>query len=182
MSIINTQYVPKPDTVAAFGCDTKEQLLLWRPEICGVCCLKMIGDTKHRTLGVTLWQLTEDCVQQGAFRTDSSTGKIEGIFHQPLVKTARTLGLHGFVIPRLPLILLRFFLTIRVTPILSIDLQKLDPKYEAGHLVIITGYDKTSKSYVVHDPSSVLAVPGKFAHVSSKVLKRISNKRGLILF
>lgn len=181
MSLVDIQYVPKPDTVAAFGCDTKEQLALWRPEICGVCCLKMIGDTKHRTTTTNLWQLTEACIQQGAFRVEHDTGKIEGIFYRPMLKVARSLGLRGLALLRLPLVLVRLLLMLRITPILSIDLHKLDPKYEAGHLVVVVGYDRKTKAYVVHDPSSVVTKPGKFAHISSSTLRRVSNDRGVVV-
>ena len=99
-----------------------------------------------------------------------------------MVAVAKTVGLHGFVLPRLPLAVLRLFLTVRVTPILSIDLRKVDPKYEAGHLVVIAGYDKKDRAYIVHDPSSVIGKPGKFVHIHSEELRRISNNRGIIIF
>jgi hypothetical protein len=182
MSLVDIRYVPKPDSVAAFGCDTKEQLRRWRPEICGVCCLKMIGDTKRRTEDTSLWQLTTACVQQGAFTVERNTGAIEGIFYRPLIKVAQTFGLKGFIIRRLPLGLLRLFLLLQIAPLLSINLHKFDPQYAAGHLVVVVGYDKQGKLYTVHDPSSVLAKPGRFAHVSSDTLKHISNNRGVVLY
>lgn len=182
MSFLNIRYIPKPDTVGDFGCDTKGQLTLWRPEICGVCCLKMIGDTKRRTLGLSLWQLTQKCIDQGAFKVDNKTGVIDGIFHYPMMKVAHDLGLHGVVLPRLPLGLIKFLLLLHIAPILSIDLHKLDAKYEAGHLVVMVGYNKKDKAFVVHDPSSVLAKSGKFAHINVQTLKRITNNRGMVLF
>jgi hypothetical protein len=181
MNLIDTQYIPKPDTVADFGCDTKEQLHTWRSEICGVCCLKMIGDTKSCTVDLSLWQLTMDCLRQGAF-IKNNTGQIDGIFHRPMVKVARGLGLHACVLPKLPLSFLKFLLAVRFTPILSIDLHKLNPKYEAGHLVVVVGYDRKNRTYIVHDPSSVLAIPGKSARVSFEMLKQVSNNRGVVLF
>jgi hypothetical protein len=180
MGFINVKYIPKPDTVAAFGCDTKEQLKLWRPEICGVCCLKMIGDTKNRTTKLSPWQLTQACLEQGAFKAKS--GKIQGIYHRPMVEVARAFGLHGFTLPRVSLLLARFLLMLRITPIMSIDLHKFNPKYEVGHLIVIVGYDSKGKAYIIHDPSSVLATPGKFARLSSRTLRSISNNRGVVLF
>lgn len=182
MRFVTTKYVPKPNTVAEFGCDTEEQLRQWRPEICGVCCLKTIGDPKGRTTNASLWELTMQCLEQNAFIVDSRTGKIDGIFYKPLLKVAQMHGLHGFILPRLPLPLLNFLLAFGLTPILSIDLHKIDPKYEAGHLIVVTGHDRKNKTYTVHDSSSVLAKSGNSVPVNAAILKHASNNRGLVLY
>jgi len=173
-------YVPKPKTVEEFGSTSKKEFLKWIPEICGVCCFKMVGDSKGKTNKRTLWELTQESVQVGAFR-QLPDGKIEGIFYKPLVKLAAKYKMHGKIYRWLPLVLVRLLLRQDHTPILSIDLSRLDKKYEAGHLIVIVGYDKKNKEFIVHDPSSVLDVPGEFIHISQKKLRHSSNRRGMVL-
>jgi hypothetical protein len=171
-------FVPKPDTVAAFGCETVEQLRAWRPEICGVCCLKMVGDTEHKTECASLWQLTQDCRRAGAF-TEGADGKIAGIFYQPLLQVAAGYGLHGKAHRWLPLMRLKHLLRAGRKPIVSIELSRLGKEYQGGHLLVVVSYNASADTFIVHDPSSVLAESGKAVPVPAAELKRLSNNRGL---
>lgn len=171
-------YIPKPITVEEFGCPDEAYFAKWVPEICGVCCFKMIGDTFLATQHTNLWQLTESCIENGAFE-ESQDGTINGIFYKPLLALAKQYKLSGKIFRWLPLFRVRYLLAKGLNPILSIDLHKLDEKYEAGHLIIIVAYDSVNKEFIVHDPSSVLDRPGINIRIGSKKLRRLSNKKGL---
>jgi hypothetical protein len=170
-------FVPKPDTVAAFRCETQQQLRTWRPEICGVCCLKMVGDTEHKTKHVSLWQLTQDCCRRGAF-IEKANGEIKGIFYKPLLKVAADYGLHGKIHRWLPLMQLKHLLRVGQIPVISIELSRVHKEYHGGHLLVVVSYDASTNIFTVHDPSSVLAQPGEAVLLRASELKRLSNNRG----
>lgn len=169
-------FVRKPKTVAEFGCKTEHEFKTWVPEICGVCCLKMVGDTAGKTNSLTLWQLTKHCIDAGVFVVDGK--EIRGAYHKPLLAVARSLGLVGRRVRFLPGWRLRWVLWRGLTPILSIDLDKLDPPRGGGHLIVVVGYKEGD--FFVHDPSSVLAKNGEAARISTATLDTISNKRGFV--
>jgi hypothetical protein len=80
-------YVPKaapgdPRPWVSFGC-AEEEYERWVPQVCGTCCLKMIGDTKRTTRPLSLYQLTMMAVANGTFTVDK-TGNIQGAYHHPL--------------------------------------------------------------------------------------------------
>jgi hypothetical protein len=180
MNFVQVDYVAKPNTVEEFGCDTKAQLDFWRPEICGVCCLKMLGDTRGRTNGLSLWKLTRDCVAEKAFVIEEN-GSVEGVFYRPLLQIARRYGLRGLVMYWLPLWLIRGLLILKTAPILSIDLRKFNSPLDLGRLIVIIGYDYRRHEYTVHDPTPVLSESGENMRVSADTLRRITNGRGLLV-
>lgn len=172
-------YVPKPSTVKDFGSETEGQLSKWVPEICGVCCLKMIGDTYGNTQDKSLWALTKDCINSGAFVEDMAASKVSGIYYKPLIRLSKTYGLTGKSYKYLPNMLIKYLLHRGINPILSIDLNKVNSKYTETHLIVIVSYDKKSNKFTIHDPSSVLGTPGDNVKVDAKWLKHISNNRGM---
>ena len=71
--LIVPRFVPKPTTRThagqpwvVFG-STKELYDYWIPHVCGICCLKMVGDTLGKTSSYTLYALTMMCLERGGF-------------------------------------------------------------------------------------------------------------------
>lgn len=163
-----------------FG-STRSEYYRWIPEVCGICCLKMIGDAFDKTNRLSLYALTMRCLDRGGFKTMKS-GEIQGVFHKPLLQIAREVGLEGEVKRSLihqdmveSLQKSRFIL-------LSIDLEKAKDGLSGSHLILIHGYDRTAGEFIIHDPSGVLNKNGCNFRISRLWLDAISNHRGLIIW
>jgi hypothetical protein len=176
-------FVPKhspsdPTPWKTFGADITEYER-WIAEICGVCCLKMIGDTAGITRGFSLYQLTMMCVARGGFVLHDD-GRIEGVFHYPLAELSNELGIHCYVERSLTVEKLINAVAHRCLAILSIDLAKVSSSLSGGHLILVHDYRPETKTFIVHDCSSVLAHDGCGVPIQQKELARISNDKGLI--
>lgn len=150
----------------------------WIPEVCGVCCLKMVGDTLGITKSLNLYELTMQCLARGAFIQDGQT--IKGVFHYPLVGVARDLGLKGDVL-RLNIKTIKERVALGQFVILSIDLAKVSPMI-GSHLILIHNVDQRGKQFLVHDCSNIIASSGANILITEGELEAISNSRGIALY
>jgi hypothetical protein len=179
-------YIPKnydnyDEPWVAFGAPNKSEYKKWHPEVCGICCLKMIGDSYGSTSELSLYQLAMKCKQKGGFK-ELPTGEIQGIFHQPLLDLAKDYGLNGSVEGNLGLERIVASLQNGRFIILSLDKSKVSPKLKGGHLVLIHAYNPESKTFLINDPEPILAEDGQNVEVKSSRLEEISNKKGLIIW
>lgn len=71
-----------------FGAPNKNEYEKWSPQVCGICCLKMIGDAYGSTSNISLYQLAMACKQKGGFK-EFPGGEIQGVFYKPLLELAR---------------------------------------------------------------------------------------------
>ena len=163
-----------------FG-STKEEYERWIPEVCGICCLKMIGDTAGQTRDLSLYMLTMKAVKNGTFTVDPATGKINGAYHYPLAELIKEFGLRCQVIRNLTMPRLLDALAKERYVILSIDLAKVNSGFGGGHLVLIYGYDKDNDEVIMHDCASVLKQDGCGVRISIPMLEVLSNRKGLIV-
>jgi len=180
------EYIPKNydnlnEPWIAFGAPNRSEYEKWHPEVCGICCLKMVGDSCGSTSNISLYQLTMECKQKGGFK-ELPTGEIQGVFHQPLLDLAENYGLDGNVEGNLDLGKIITSLQNDRFVILSLDKSKVSPKLKGGHLVLIHAYDPESKTFLINDPEPILAEDGQNIEVGSDRLEEISNKRGLIIW
>ena len=153
----------------------------WNPLICSICCLKSAGDYFEVTQDKSLYQLTMDALEAGVFREDEETGEILGAYHVPLVKLAKSLGLHGKVERRLTLRRLINLLKDGNLVMLSVDTSKINSQLCGGHLILVHSYDLDTETFVVHDSEPVLSADGEDIEIKRKRLEEISNKRGISL-
>ena len=181
--MIEIKYVPKKynSNWQKFGAPTKSEYEKWSPEVCGICCLKMISDTYGSTTNTSLYRLTMECKQKGGFK-ELPTGEIQGVFHQPLLELAKDYGLDGTVEGNLDIEKVITSLQNGRFVILSIDKTKVNPKLKGGHLVLVHAYDPESETFLINDPEPILAEDGQNVEVGSDRLKEISNQRGLIIW
>lgn len=180
------EYIPKNydnlnEPWIAFGAPTRSEYEKWSPEVCGICCLKMIGDTYGSTTDTSLYQLTMECKQKGGFK-ELETGEIQGVFHRPLLDLAKDYGLDGNIESNLDIEKIIAFLQNGRFVILSLDKSKVDPKLKGGHLVLIHVYDSESETFLIHDPEPILAEDGQDVKIDPRRLEEVSNKRGLIIW
>jgi len=180
------EYIPKSydnfdEPWIVFGAPNREEYEKWSPQVCGVCCLKMIGDAYGSTSNISLYQLTMECKQRDGFR-ELPTGEIQGVFHKPLLDLAQSYGLSGSIEGNLDFEKLTTALQNGRLVILSLDKSKVNPKYKGGHLVLVHAYEPESETFLVNDPEPVLAEDGRNVKVGSDRLEEISNKKGLIIW
>lgn len=151
----------------------------WIPEICGICCLKMVGDTIGTTNELSLYKLTSMAVANGTFIAGEH-GIIQGAFHYPLAELAQRLGIHCRVVSPLGIGEIREALARGMYAILSIDAAKVDRSLQGGHLVLIYGYDEPTDCFLLHDCSSMIQPDGCGVSISAHALASISNNKGLV--
>lgn len=180
------EYIPKnydnlDEPWIAFGAPNRREYEKWHPEVCSICCLKMIGDTYGSTSSTSLYQLAMECKQKGGFK-ELSTGEIQGVFHQPLLDLAKDYGLDGGVEGNLDLGKIITSLQNGRFVILSLNKSKVNPKLKGGHLVLVHAHDPESETFLINDPEPILAENGQNVEVDSNRLEEISNKRGLIIW
>ena len=176
-------YVPKrrsgdPEPWIAFGSGQLEYQR-WIPEICGICCLKMVGDTIGTTNDLSLYQLTMMAAANGTFIV-SEHGTVEGAFHYPLAELAERLGIRCRVVRILGIGEITEVLAQGMYAILSIDSARVDSSRHGGHLVLVYGYDKLADSFLLHDCSSMMRPNGRGVSISAEALASISNNKGLV--
>lgn len=176
-------YVPKrrPDDAApwiAFGSDQLEYQR-WIPEICGICCLKMVGDTIGVTNHLSLHKLAIMALENGTF-TVSEHGTIQGAFHHPLAELAERLGIRCRVMKTLGLSEITDSLAQGKYAILSINAARVDSSLQGGHLILVYGYDAYTDSFLLHDCSSIMQADGCGVSISAHALASISNNKGLV--
>jgi peptidase C39-like protein len=177
-------YVPKrrPDNTepwVEFGSDRLEYQR-WIPETCGICCLKMVGDTIGVTNELTIYQLAMMAVANGTFIV-SEDGTIQGVFHYPMAELAENLGMHCRVARALGIGEIRQALAQGMYVILSIDAARVGSSLQGGHLILIYGYDEPAGSFLLHDCSSIMQPDGCGVSISAHALASISNNKGLII-
>jgi hypothetical protein len=176
------EYVPKvrpgdPLPWLSFG-SAKDEYERWVPEICGICCLKMIGDTVGTTRHQSLYQLTMMAVENGTF-TIGEAGRIHGAYHKPLSELAQTFGIPCEVAANLTTARIRREIGNGRYAILSVDLGKVDSALRGGHLVLVYAHDGVGE-FLLHDCSSVLRQNGRAVKVTWSELENMSNRKGLI--
>ncbi|HGJ65206.1 TPA: hypothetical protein ENS27_07430 [bacterium] len=164
-----------------FGAPNRNEYEKWSPEVCGICCLKMIGDAYGFTSNTSLYQLAMECKQKGGFK-ELPTGEIQGVFHKPLLDLARSYGLDGNIESNLDLEKITAALQNDRFVILSLDKSKVDPRLKGGHLVLVHAYESASETFLINDPEPILAEDGQNVEIDFNRLEKISNKKGLIIW
>jgi Peptidase_C39 like family len=177
-------YIPKrrphdPEPWIEFGSDRLEYQR-WIPEICGICCLKMVGDTIGVTNNLTLYQLTMMAAANGTFIVRED-GTIQGVFHYPLAELAEHLGIRCRVVRVLGIDEITEALAQGMYVILSINAEKVDSSLRGGHLILVYGYHELADSFLLHDCSSIMQPDGCGVRIPAHALKSISNNKGIVV-
>jgi hypothetical protein len=180
------EYIPKNydnlnEPWIAFGAPNRSEYEKWHPEVCGICCLKMIGDAYGFTSNTSLYQLAMKCKQKGGFK-ELPSGEIQGVFYKPLLDLARSYGLDGNIESNLDLEKITTALQNDRFVILSLDKSKVDPRLKGGHLVLVHAYESASETFLINDPEPILAEDGQNIEVGFDRLEEISNKKGLVIW
>jgi hypothetical protein len=164
-----------------FGSPSKKAYGKWNPQVCGICCLKMIGDACGYTNKKSIYQLAMECKDEGGF-IELPNGEIQDVYHKPLLKLANNYNLLGKVEKNLNIEKTISSLSENKFVILSINKSKIDSNLKGGHLILLHSYDPKLKVFLVNDPDPILAKEGKNIKIDINKLQEISNKKGLILW
>lgn len=162
-----------------FGAD-RPTYQRWVPHICGICCLKMVGDTLGRTRDLSLHELTQMCVQREGFRVISDD-RIDGVFHHPLAALGNDLGIPCRVVGGLTVDQTVEVVTRSGFALLSVSLARLDDGHRGGHIVLVHGYAPDTDELVLHDCAAALGQPGNDVRVGRAALARMANNKGLVV-
>lgn len=173
-----SKYYTESELATGFG-GTLSEYQKWSPHICGICCLKMVGDTLGVTNHISLYELTLECCDLGGFIESPST--VKGVYHFPLLRLASKYGITGSVEPNLNIDNLINALGQDKVALLSVDINKLDKKLNGAHLILVYQYDEKSESFIVNDCAHILNHKGKQISVPKFLLNRICNNKGLTL-
>jgi hypothetical protein len=165
---------------AQFGASV-EQYQFWRPHMCAVCCLKMVGDVVHKTDAMSLSALVDTCVAEGVFQVNAEK-EVRGAFHFPLAHVMEKLGIPAKVVGKMSIEdIIREIKNGKVM-FLSVDLSKLkDSPYNESHLVVVYGVSDSEAELYLHDCASVLGPNGNGMHILREELARLSNGKGLVI-
>ena len=166
----------------AFGAPNMKVYLKWYPEVCGICCLKMVGDTLNKTNHASLYQLTMQGLNIGVYK-EQDDGSIQGAFHKPLINLAKEYGIKGNLEKRLSSKRIIELIEQHKFPILSVDRQKINPQLTpGGHLILIHTWDQNKNAFLIHDPEPLLADNGENITITLDLLDLISNHKGFSLW
>lgn len=153
----------------------------WRPHMCAVCCLKMVGDVMHKTDVLSLSALVDKCVESGVYIVDSHKN-VKGAFHHPLVHVMEKLGIPAKVAGKIEMEQLVHEVSHGKVVFLSVDLSKLpDSQYDESHLVVVYKYLSPEREFKIHDCASVLSENGNGMLIAEEELSKLSNKKGVII-
>ena len=177
-------YIPKraandAEPWTSFGSD-RLSYEKWIPEVCGICCLKMVGDTFGVTNSVTLFEITGMAIANGTF-VIGLDGVVAGAYHRPLAELFESFGFACELVRVLDTPRLLDALREGSYAILSIDMSKLVPGKVSGHLVLVYGHDDESDEFLLHDCSSVIQPDGRGVRLNRTTLESFSNRKGLIV-
>jgi hypothetical protein len=145
----------------AFGSQDVDSYTFWAHRACAIACLKMAIDGFQTSPPRSMWQLVEDGLSLGGYRTHDEHGNYvdEGWFYPPLIKLASNYGLQtiGMAYASLPDVCaaLRdgWLIAAAVTPELG-ERGRLR-RYD-GHFVLIYGFvwqRGRCSALLLHNPS-----------------------------
>lgn len=163
-----------------FG-SSPEDYRRWVPEICGICCLKMVGDTLGATHGVTLYDLTMQGVQKGVL-VERDDGTIGGAYHHPLVDLAREYGIPGRVVRNLTADRIVEAIEQGKFAMVSVDLARVEgSSLSGGHLLLVYGFNPRDNIFGIHDCASLVRSDGEGMSIPRQELATMSNHKGVVL-
>jgi hypothetical protein len=144
-----------------FGADDVDAYTFWAHRACAIACLKMAMDAYYAQQARTMWQLIEEGLALGGYRTHDEAGAFidEGWFYPALVQLARRCGLqvggmgYASVLNICQAVREGWLVAAAVTPELG-EWGRLR-QYD-GHFVLVYGFRWSRgqcESLILHNPS-----------------------------
>lgn len=176
----NPPFYSKLDTTwQKAGAPNKNEFIDWNNDLCGLYCLKMVGDYFNVTKNTSLWEILIKCRELNGFK--DINGERVGVFHKSLLKTAKSFGLKGKTERNFNLKKIIKNLSKNHLVILSVDKNKINSKLTGGHLILVYDYLVDKDICILHDPDQILSKSGENVEINLGELAKISNNKGLVI-
>ncbi len=159
---------------------TLEKFNFWRPHMCAVCCIKMVGDAVHKTDGITLSDLVDMSVNDGVYRREGDD--VKGAFHYPMVDLLKKLGIYAEVGKNIDIQTLKRLLIEGKVIFLSVNLAKVrGSKHKESHMIVLYKYDESTGTFHLNDCANFIDPKGYDIQIDEQYLKELSNNKGVIV-
>jgi len=188
--------IDDPQLIKAFGAKNAEEFNFWMWRDCGIACVKMILESRHKALEKNMMELTEEGVSLGGYIVKDKAGNFvdKGWFHGSLVsllqkyevKAIKKKWQSGATIAhdilRNKHVIASLYLPTRRT--IAED-GSFAPKQDAtytGHLVLITGVDISKKKllgFFIHDPRGLPHYQSD-TYITLEAFKKIFTHRTIV--
>lgn len=154
------------------GANNQEAYQKWTLNICGMACTSMILKYFFNQTSLPV-PLAEEAVIEGVYEEDEN-GHMSDMKYIQYVKWISRFGLKGTVLSRLSVqgVLLALsndsLVMVSVNPNIR-GYQTAPASQKGGHLVLVTGYDKTKQTFTINNPSGFVSLGTQAGHVLSFV-------------
>ncbi len=168
------------------GANSREEYEFWSWNMCGMACLKMVLK-KRNNKDFPLIDLGKKALEYGSYKIRKED--IDGLFYQPFcVFVRKEFNLKVDYLPFLSLKRVLYeisrgnFVIISVSPLIRYAHKTKSEKIKpGGHLVVVTGYDKKSKTISINNPSGFYKESQENFKLSFKDFEKYFAHRGIII-
>lgn len=165
------------------GAKTKKEYAAWSWSACGMACTKMV--LAYRTgKTVPIVELGKKCAEYGGYTMPIESSV--GLLYKPYVKfVAQEFGWNSKIVEGMDQKEVMYalgkgdFVIASVSPL--IRNPKNSPTTKGGHLVLMTGYDKSKEEFYLHNPSGTSKGTQEYAAVSFRDFKKFFSGRGIVI-
>jgi hypothetical protein len=167
----------------ASGAKDKKEYNAWSWSACGMACTKMI--LAYRTGQVLpIVELGKKCAKYGGYTMPLESSV--GLLYKPYIKfVSEEFGWKAKIVESMSMneVMQELgqgnFIIVSVSPL--IRNPKSQPKTKGGHLVLMTGYDKSKGEFYIHNPSGTSKSSQEYAAVSFDDFKKFFSGRGIVI-
>jgi hypothetical protein len=166
------------------GAKTREEYSDWSWACCGMACLKMVLAHKYDNI-VPLVTLGKRCMEYGGYKLPLAESA--GLYYKPFTEfVEKEYNLHAEVLSPLTVTGILEALSDGKYIIASVNPairhpESPTPKTKSGHLILLLGYDLTSKKFSFHNPSGDTKENQEYASLSFRDFKRFFSGRGIAI-
>lgn len=166
------------------GAESPDEYAKWVTTICGMACTAMaLQYFKNQNVGIVA--LAKDALNHGVYEEHDS--ELSNMLYREYVDWIKNYGLRAKIYTRLSISGIQKILSDGGLVIVSVNpnirgYQTAKVGQKGGHLVLVTGYDKTQKTIAIHNPSGFVSEDTQENHtLPTKDFVRFYAGRGIAL-
>jgi len=132
-----------------FGAPSKEQHKIWTKQTCGIASLKVITDAVEKSKDKTIYLMAQESREYNCFIVPGIVNEprdIKGIFHEGLLKYAKSFGFQGFRESLAPFEKVVWYLYKNWLFLASVNIYGIwgdpDEGSDKMHIVLVVGFKK----------------------------------------
>jgi hypothetical protein len=164
------------------GAENAQEYDHWSWNVCGITCFRMILAAEEKP-APKMMDLVRIAVENKCLDTD------KGLYYKPFCVMAKKIyAIDAHFTESLTLERIRRevrkgnYVIASVHGTIREESLDFDPPKKGGHLVLITGFDQTTKMIQFHDPSGYFNSTQQYREVSESDFLRFASGRGLIIY